>query len=193
MKMLWKKLTLGLACLPLVGLPGGAGGQALEQNAPRESGRTVVSPPSQFPAGSPRRGVNQTTGGSSPWDRPEANESSPRIGTEAGRLVLHGVVTCTGNGEAGSTSARSPVATPERPPTVPRSLSAEPYAYRYGASVPSSRAGYAPVSRCLPACSEAVGETCLRGVGSGLRRIGAGLAALFGLGAYGASRNRKES
>jgi len=193
MKMLWKKSIWSLACLPLLGLPGGAGGQVLEQHDPREAGRTAVTPFSQLPAGSPRSGVNQTTGGSSPWDRPEANESSPRIGPEAGRLVLHGVVACTGNGEAGSTSARSPVATPERPPTVPRSLSAEPYAYRYGASVPSPRAGYVPVARCLPACSEAVGGSCLRGVGSGLRRIGAGLAALFGLGAYGASRSRKES
>jgi len=191
MKMLWMKAMLSLACVPLLGLPGGAGGQVLEKDDRGGLGRTAVAPFSPLPAGWPRSGVLQTPGFSSQWNRPEANESS--TGMEAGRLVLHGIVASTGNGDAGSTSVRSPVATPERPPAVPRSLSAEPYAYRYGASVPGPRAGYAPVSRCLPACSEAVGESCLRGVGSGLRRIGTGLAALFGLGAWGASRGRKDS
>jgi len=190
MKMLWKKSMLSLACLPLLGLPGGAGGQVVGMNGPEGLGRATVTPASQLPVGSPRSGMRQTPGFPSQWSRAEANESSP--GTGLNHLMTHGIVLATENGPAGDTSGRSFMANRERPPGVPRSLSSEPYAYHYRANVPCPRSGYTPVSRCLPACSEAAEVSCLRGVASGLRRIGTGIAALFGLGAWGASRGRKE-
>ncbi len=172
----------GFLALPLLGLPFDTSGQLPEKDA-LEGVRQPARPPgSQSPLYSPRS--ERREGPGSPGDR------SWTPTTEALRCVsdAHVLFQGTDSGSERRPGIRSPTRATlpngEFPIGAGRWPASEPSGFRYTADLPYARTACVPAETGLALRCKPVGL-------SRFGKVGSALAALFGLGAWGASRSRR--